>query len=508
MTSLSAPSRERTIRNIFFSIASQILILGTSFFTTPFIVQKLGPDAYGVVVLISTVLSYMGFMDLGLGSATIRYLTECAFTNDWERFRQILWSALLTYSGIGLAGGMVFFVLIPPIVSSWLNVPPDIRSATLIALYTLIPVFVVVLIMQIPQAIVWAHNRIDLAAVLNLFNGVLQPVGTIFMVFLGYGIIGVSIATLIANVVTLILSLWTAKRLFGDWGKPAYNIHIMRPLFVYGSWINIAHILSQLVQSLDKVFIGSCISAAAVGYYNLSVVIPLKLWIIHGSFASSAFPLIVSLKTRASPSTEIFHLVSRFLRSVQLLLLPAVLFFALWGDTFLSVWINEEVAQHGNISIRLASIAMLITGLNGIHHIFLRAWGRADLSAKVYIGNAIGYIPILYLFIRWLGISGAGLGLVMYSVIETFLVLIIIKKLVNIPISAWFPIILNRHVFILAAIGIPIMFLQYLLPWGTLWKLAVSGGGFLMLSSAYVWFIGFSKLERESVIKTLIRRFV
>jgi len=508
MTSLSAPSRERTIRNIFFSIASQILILGTSFFTTPLIVQKLGADAYGVVVLLSTMLSYMGFMDPGLGSATTRYLTECVFTNDWERFRQIVWSTLITYSGIGLVGGMVFFMLIPPIVSSWLNIPPDLRNVTLIAFYILIPVFIVSLTVQIPQAIVWAHNRLDLAALLTLFNGVLQPVVTIFMVFLGHGIIGVSIATLIANVITLILGLWTAKRLFKDWGNPTYNIHIMKPLFAYGGWIYVSQVINQLIQSLDKIFIGAYISTAAVGYYNLSVVLPLKLWIIHGSFASSAFPLIVSLKTRASPSTEIFYLVSRFVRSVQLLLLPAVLFFALWGDKFLSVWINEEAAQHGNISIRLASIAMLMTGFNGIHHIFLRAWGRSDLSAKVYIGNAIGYIPILYLFIRWLGISGVGLGLVMYSVIETFLVLIIIKKLVNIPISAWFPIILNRHVFILAAIGIPIMFLQYLLPWGTLWKLAVSGGGFLMLGSAYVWFIGFSKLERESVIKTLIRRFV
>ncbi len=508
MSSLSVSSREQTIRNIFFSMASQIVILGTSFFATPLIVQKLGADAYGVVVLLSTVLSYMGFIDLGLSGAIFRYLTECVFTNDWERFRQIMWFAFITYLGMGLVGGVIFFVVIPPLVSSWLNVPPDLRSVTLTAFYLLIPVFIVALIAQVPQAIVWAHNRIDLVAMLNLVNAVLQPIGVIFMLLIGYGVIGVSIATLAANVIGLILGLWTAKRLFKDWGKPRYNIHIMKPLFEYGGWIYVAKVINQLVQSLDKILIGTYISTAAVGYYNVSVVVPLKLWIIHGSFGSSAFPQIVNLRTRAASSTEIFHLVSRFARSTQLLLLPPVLFFALWGDTFLSAWINEEVAQYGKICIRLAAIATLLTGINGINHNFLHAFGRADLSTRVYIVNAIGYIPMLYLFIRWLGISGAGLALVVYSIVETFLLLTFIKKLVNIPISGWLPIILNRHVFILTAIGIPVMLLQYLLPWGPIWKLTVSGGGFLMVSSAYVWFIGFSKVERESIIKTLLGRFV
>lgn len=508
MASPSVSSREQTIRNIFFSMGSQILILGTSFFATPFMVQKLGADAYGIVILLSTVLSYMGFMDLGLSAATTYYLTECAFTNDWERFRQIVWSALITYSAIGLASGVIFSVLIPYIVSSWFNIPIDLRSTAIMASYLLIPVFIVSLTVQVFQAIVWAHSRIDLAALLASSNGVLQPLGALFMVLLGYGIIGIFIATLIANMITLILGLWMAKRLFKDWGSPTYSISIMKTLFVYGGWTYIAQVVNQFVQSLDKMFIGTHIGIAAVGYYNLSVVIPLKLWIIQGSFSSSAFPLLVGLRTRDASSTEVFYFVSRLVRSAQLLLLPPVLFFALWGDTFLSVWISEEAAQHGKISIRLASLSMLLAGINGIYHTLLGGWRRPDLRGKVYIGNSIGYVPLLYLFIRGLGISGAGLALVLGAITEMFLLLIFVKRLVNIPISAWFPVLLNRHLFILTAIGIPMMLLQYLIPWGTIWKLALSGGGFLVISGAYVWFIGFSGSERESIVKTLLGRFI
>jgi len=508
MSSLPVSSREQTIRNIFFSMASQILILGISFFTTPLIVQKLGADAYGIVVLLSTVLSYVGFLDLGLAAAILHYLTECAFTNDREQFRQIVWFALITYSGIGLVGAMIFFMVLPSLVSSWLNVPSDLREITLTAFYLVIPIFIIALIVQVPQAIVRAHNRIDLVAILNLAGGVLQPLGAVFMILVGYGVIGVSIATLISNAITLILGFWIARRFFKDWGNPTYNVHIMKSLFAYGGWVYVAQVVNQLVQSLDKIFIGAYVSTGAVGYYNLSVVLPLKLGIIHGSFASSAFPQIINLRTRSASSTEIFHLISRFARSMQLLLLPPVLFFILWGDALLSVWINEESAENGKVTIRLASIFVLLTGINSIHHIFLWAWGRSDLSTKVYIGNGIGYIPILYLLIRWLGISGAGLALVVYSIVETLLVLIFIRRLVNIPILAWFPLFLNRHILILTAVGILLMLMQYLLPWAPLWKLVFLGGGFLLLSGAYVWFIGFSKTDRDSVIKTLLGRFI
>ncbi len=508
MTASTIPTRERTIRNIFFGLASQILTLATSFFTTPIIVKKLGLDAYGIVILLSTILSYMNFISAGLSGATIQYLTECVSAGDWERFRQILWSSFITYLSIGLVGGTVLFLLTPTLISSWFSIPLDLRSVSATALYIFILIYIVSLTYETLKAIAWAYNRIDLSALLSLASGMLQPIGAMLMVLLGYGIIGVSIATLATNIVVLILGFLIARKLYRNWGRPTYNMQIMKPLFMYGGWINITYIVNQAVQFLDKVFIGSYLNSAAVGYYNLSVTIPLNLRIIHGAFASSAFPLIVNLRTRAATTTEIFHLLSRFARSTQLLLLPAVLFFTLWGDTFLSAWISDEVAENGKMTIRLASMAMLLVGTNAIHHIFLRAWGRSDLDTAVYTGNAVAYIPVLYLLIRWLGISGAGWALLFCSIVEMFLILNFVKRLVNIPISAWFPVILNRHVIILTTIGIPLRLMQSYLAWSPLWKLALFGGMFLILSSVYVWFIGFSKSDRDSILKTILGRFM
>jgi O-antigen/teichoic acid export membrane protein len=252
---------------------------------------------------------------------------------------------------------------------------------------------------------------------------------------------------------------------------------------------------------------GRYLSAAMVGYYNLSLTIPLKLWIIHGAFASSAFPLLVSLHAQKASSVEVFRIMHRFARGVQLLLAPIVLFLVFFGGLLLHVWINERVAYHGRLSMGIASLSMLLVGMNAIFHILVRAWERADLSAKAYLGAALAYLPILFLLIKQLGILGAALCSFLYAATELFLLLIFTKSLIQVPISAWLTLILNRHLLILAAVGLGTILLQPLLAWPPLWKLLVIGGAYLLFSWAYVWFIGFSREERQSILRMLLSRF-
>jgi O-antigen/teichoic acid export membrane protein len=505
MNTVTASNREKTIRNVFFNLASQALILGTSFITTPYIVNKLGADSYGVVILLSTILGYLSFLDLGLSGALIRYLTECASVHDWERFRRILWSSLIFYAFISLTV-VTLFALIPyQSILHVINIPPQLHNTFTIAFLVGIAAWVIGFLTPPPHAILWAYHRLDMTSFLMLISGALQPILTVTALFLGYGIVGASIATLLTNVTVLITTIWMSTRLHRSWGKPIWDPQSLKPLFRYGGWLTLAQVVSQVTGSVDKILIGTYLSPASVGYYSISISLPLKLWIIHGAFVSSAFPLIVSLKAHSASSAEVFHLVSRFARSILLLLSPFVLFFIFFGYTFLSAWINDIYARNGLFCIILTSVYSLISGFSGIFHALLRAWERADLSTKVYLFTTLGYLPLLYLLIRWLGISGGALALVLFSVIELFLVLRFVQKIFKINPSSWYSILLNRHFFILMIIGALLALLQLLVSWNSFWKLSILGGIFLLLSGSYVWFVGLSKYDRTSILQTFLK---
>jgi O-antigen/teichoic acid export membrane protein len=505
MNTLTASNREKTIRNVFFNLASQALILGTSFITTPYIVNKLGADSYGVVILLSTILGYLSFLDLGLSGALIRYLTECASVHDWERFRRLLWSSLIFYASIGPIIISIFALIPSKAILHVINIPPNLHNAFTKAFFIGIAAWFVGFLTLPPHAVLWAYHRLDMVSFSVLISGALQPILTVTALFLGYGIVGVSIATLLTNITVSTTTIWMSTRLHRSWGKPIWDPQSLKPLFRYGGWLTLAQVVIQVVGSVDKILIGTYLSPASVGYYNISTSLPLKLWIIYGAFVSSAFPLIVSLKAHSASSAEVFHLVSRFARSILLLLSPFSLFFMFFGYTFVSAWINETYARSGLFCIMLASVYSLISGFSNIFHALLRAWERPDLSTKAYLFATLGYLPLLYVFIRWLGISGGALALVLFSVIELLLILRFVKKIFKIKLSSWYPILLNRHFFILMIIGALLALLQLLVSWNSFWKLSILGGIFLLLSGSYVWFLGLSKYDRTSILQTFLK---
>jgi len=505
MKTVTASNREKTIRNVFFNLASQALILGTSFITTPYIVNKLGADSYGVVILLSTILGYLNFLDLGLSGALTRYLTECASVYDWERFRRLLWSSLIFYASVSSIVATLLVLIPSQLILRVINIPPSLHNAFMIAFLIGIAAWVIGSLTLPPHAVLWAYHRLDMASFSVLISGTLQPILTVTALFLGYGIVGVSIATLLTHVTVLITTVWMSTRLHRSWGKPIWDPQSLKPLFRYGAWLTLAQVITQVVGSLDKILIGTYLSPASVGYYNISTSLPLKLWIIHGAFVSSAFPLIVSLKAHSASSAEVFHLVSRFAKSILLLLSPFALFFLFFGHTFLSAWISETYARNGLFCIMLASVYSLISGFSNIFHALLRAWERPDLSTKAYLFATLGYLPLLYVFIRWLGISGGALALVLFSVIELLLILIFVKKIFKIKLSSWYSILLNRHFFILMIIGALLSLIQLFVSWNSFWKLSILGGAFLLLSGSYVWFVGLSKYDRTSILQTFLK---
>src|ERR1035437_10688053 len=67
---------KRFIKNSFFNVAGWLWLTVISVVTVPYIVKKLGYDAYGVLSLVSMVVGYFAFLDLGLGDAVIKYVSH------------------------------------------------------------------------------------------------------------------------------------------------------------------------------------------------------------------------------------------------------------------------------------------------------------------------------------------------------------------------------------------------------------------------------------------------
>src|ERR1035437_2426308 len=97
---------KRFIKNSFFNVAGWLWLTVISVVTVPYIVKKLGYDAYGVLSLVSMVVGYFAFLDLGLGDAVIKYVSHYQFLKNYAKMNRILSSILALFIVIGIGGGV------------------------------------------------------------------------------------------------------------------------------------------------------------------------------------------------------------------------------------------------------------------------------------------------------------------------------------------------------------------------------------------------------------------
>src|SRR5215831_6498408 len=97
------PNARRIAQNVLSNWLALAFMTVIAFFLSPFIVHHLGNLAYGVWVIIASLVSYMSLLDLGLQSAVTRFVSQATAQANHEEASQAVSSALWIRLWISLA---------------------------------------------------------------------------------------------------------------------------------------------------------------------------------------------------------------------------------------------------------------------------------------------------------------------------------------------------------------------------------------------------------------------
>lgn len=99
-------------RNFFWNLSGQSLEITITIITTPYIIYNLGVDLYGLFLIVGITTNYFWFMELGLGQATVKYISEYTAIQDWNEVNKIFWVSIFLYLILGLVTAATFFLFI------------------------------------------------------------------------------------------------------------------------------------------------------------------------------------------------------------------------------------------------------------------------------------------------------------------------------------------------------------------------------------------------------------
>jgi O-antigen/teichoic acid export membrane protein len=100
----------KNVSSTWFGLAVNVVV---GFFLSPYILHRLGDDAFGLWILVFSFTGFYGLFDLGIRSSIVKYVAQYQAANDEDGLAQVICTALSGY------GFLALLLLAATFVSSW-----------------------------------------------------------------------------------------------------------------------------------------------------------------------------------------------------------------------------------------------------------------------------------------------------------------------------------------------------------------------------------------------------
>jgi len=486
-------ARKVIVKNTFFNLIGQIIPIIAAILGVPILIRYLGIERFGILSILWLLMWYSTMLDLGLGRATTRFVSDAIAKSEFDKIPKIVWTSILVQIIIGLVLMFVFLALTPLVVDRFLKISPELISEVKTSLYIFSLSIPVILLSTSLQGLLEAYQRFD------LINFVLAPVkvGILLLSIIGaildlklYGIMFLLIVMRVLVIVILFildLKVCPGIRKFFN-----FEFSILPALFSFGGWITLINIVNPVLVYADRFLIGAILSTGILAYYTAPFEIIQRLWIIPASLMMTLFPAFSGL-SGVEQKEKIVLIFSNAVKFTFVILFPLIFILSLFSFEFLKIWLGHEFAEKSSYVFKFLAFGILINSIAGFPAILLQGIGRPDITAKVYLGELIFYVPFVSLLIYKFGILGAGIGWLIRQIVDLILLYGVILKKKFISLIQLY----NSNSLIALSILVVLSLIVFACDvWDLAMKITTAVFSLAVLSFL-IWFKVFNKDERE-----------
>jgi len=314
-------------------------------FLTPYILHRLGDEAFGLWVLVVTLTGYYGFLDAGFRSSILRYVSRHKALGEKESVNEIVATGFYFY----LAACTVI-ILVTYCSVDWVSrllVPQDELPELFSAFKSLFLLAGVVQGVTLPllafAGVLEAAGRYDQVYGIGVACLAIRVIVLIGVLHAGGGLFGVGAATILSQLLAYCLQVPLAMR--------AHRELSLRPKWVrksafwamlgYGSISTTVGIAEKMRANIYPVVIAAFMTPAAVTLFSL----PMKILIVPTEWIATMTAIVNPLSSQLDSRNDFAKLRELIQLSVQsafLLVVPLAAFLFAFGRELLTLWVGKE----------------------------------------------------------------------------------------------------------------------------------------------------------------------
>lgn len=492
----------KLIANIMWNFFGQAWMLVITLLAMPFIIHRLGIDLYAMYTLIGIIIGYFGFLQFGLGAASVKYIAQYLSKKDEVNIKKTFWSCLFVYVLVGLLGTIAIASLANILVARFLNIPAELKELSVLVLKIGSLGFLVSMLLGVTSSVMQAIGRFDILNRVGMILGTAQIITTVILLKYGFSLTAVVISNIAVQMIGVFVYWFCASRLLPFLSKPTFDIATVKRLFKFGGMVTVSSVVVPILVNIEKIFLAIFRPVSALTYYSVPYSIVSRLSVIPSAFSSVLFPTFSYFGDMDSGEVnkDLHYRSALYILFCYAFLM---IFFVVFGRSFFALWLGDDFAEKSTNILTILLTAGLINVIAWPSLTFLQGIGKPHIPAAFHLVETIIYVPAAWILISRFGGYGAAFAWLLRVIFDTLLLHIASSIVLKERVIAWYGRLFYR--------GLPPLLVSGFLFWqlknlgfGLIDPLNIAGIFTIFIAYAYmVWKWGMDDIARIKVLEFL-----
>jgi O-antigen/teichoic acid export membrane protein len=355
---------------------------------TPFMVNQLGLERYGLWVFLFAVVAFAGLLEVSVGRGSVRFIAFYGERGELDVVRRIVSYGALTRIALGL-------VLCP---LAWLagkallphaNIPGSLVDDAQTLLPFVLGYFFLSATTRLMAALVIAFERTWLVALITFASQVLYAGLVVLFLLEGLELPGLLLAISAQSVAQGLACYVVARRLIGSvFGNPlALERRVVIELLKFGGWTQLTNLSTLVNRQVDAVLIGSFIAIDTVGLYDLGN----KIAQVARTLPLTLLGPLLPAASRIHAQRDRQRIARTILQGSRLLALVTFGiggFFVATAALIMTVWLGQSYRDVTTIAV-LLTLTFAVNNLTGVGTTIVAAIGSPRYESEYAIAGMV-----------------------------------------------------------------------------------------------------------------------
>lgn len=426
--------RSATVKkNIVYSMGIKGVSMVVSFALVPLTIGYVSSELYGVWLTLSSILTWLGFLDIGFSQGLKNKLTEAIAHDDWEMGKSLVSTTYFMMVLIFVPVCLILEAIIPFIDwCSLLNVSTQYSDEIVKAMHILIAMAYLQMVVNVLISVVAAFQKVALS---NTFI----PIGNLISLVIIYILTKTCPPSLVALALSLaampiLVTIIASFVLFGGQFRkvaPSFdrvNKAYIKELFGLGYKFFIINIQALILYQSTNVIISNISSPLWVTSYNIAykylniamlifTITTQPLWPAYAdAYAKKDFEW---MRNTLDKMNRLFY-ISIFIIIIMTCVSPY----------FYKIWIGDK-ATVPLIMTAIVAIYTIIYCWVSLNGILLVGMSKIKLNSRIVVVGMLLHIPLSYTLGQVIGAYGVLVSMILINIFYGIIYKIQVYKILN-----------------------------------------------------------------------------